>query len=53
MVARAVYAPGRVTLHRVQGAIVLYLNFAIIFGSVYRLIWDFDPDRFSERRRPR
>src|SRR5215831_13762632 len=40
VVARAVYAPGRVTLHRVQGAVVLYLNFAIIFGSAYRLMWD-------------
>ena len=53
VVARAVYAPGPVTLYRVKGVVVLYLNFAITFGSVYRLMWDFDPDRFSERRRPR
>jgi hypothetical protein len=47
VVARAVYAPGRVTLHRVQGAVVLYLNFAIIFGSAYRLLWDLIPTAFA------
>ena len=47
VVARAVYAPGRVTLHRVQGAVVLYLNFAIIFGSAYRLMWDLIPTAFA------
>ena len=33
-------AARKLTLHRVQGAVVLYLNFAIIFGSAYRLMWD-------------
>ena len=47
VVARAVYEPGRVTLYRVQGAVVLYLNFAIIFGSVYRLMWDLIPTAFA------
>jgi len=47
VVARAVYAPGRVTLYRVQGAVVLYLNFAIIFGSAYRLLWDLVPSAFA------
>jgi hypothetical protein len=39
VIARAVYAPGRVTLHRVQGVVVLHLSFAIIFGSAFRLLW--------------
>ena len=52
VVARAVYAPGRVTLHRVQGAVVLYLNFAIIFASAYRLMWDFIPTAFANLSAP-
>jgi hypothetical protein len=52
VVARAVYAPGRVTLHRVQGAVVLYLNFAIIFGSAYRLMWDLIPTAFANLEAP-
>ena len=52
VVARAVYAPGRVTLHRVQGAVVLYLNFAIIFGSAYRLLWDLIPTAFANLAAP-
>lgn len=47
VVARAVYAPGRVTLNRIQGAIVLYLNFAIVFASAYRLMWDLIPTAFT------
>jgi hypothetical protein len=38
VIARAVFGPGHVTLHRVQGAVVLYLNFALFFFVLYRLI---------------
>jgi hypothetical protein len=38
VIARAVFGPGRVTLHRVQGAIVLYMNFALFFFTLYRLV---------------
>jgi hypothetical protein len=38
VVARAVYAPGRITSYRLQGAVVFYLNIGVIFGSAYRLI---------------
>ena len=38
VIARAVFASGRVTVHRVQGAFVLYLNFALFFFVLYRLI---------------
>jgi hypothetical protein len=38
VIARAIFGAGRVTPHRVQGAIVLYLNFALIFFVLYRLL---------------
>ena len=37
VVGSAVFAPGEVTAHRVFGAIVLYLNFGMIFTAAYRL----------------
>ena len=42
VVAHAVYAPGRITFRRLQGAVVLYLNlnFAMIFASAFSLIWE-------------
>jgi hypothetical protein len=42
----AVFASGRITLHRVQGAIVLYLNFALFFAVLYRLVDILAPDAF-------
>jgi hypothetical protein len=38
VIAKAVFGPGRVTRHRVQGAIVLYMNFALFFFILYQLI---------------
>ncbi len=38
VIARALFASGRVTVHRVQGAVVLYLNFALFFFVLHRLI---------------
>jgi hypothetical protein len=38
VIARAVFGPGRVTRHRIQGAIVLYMNFALFFFILYQLI---------------
>jgi hypothetical protein len=46
-VARVVFGPGRVSLHRVQGAIVLYLNFALFFFIIYRLMEVLVPGAFS------
>lgn len=37
-IAKAVFGPGRVTRHRVEGAIVLYMNFALFFYILYQLI---------------
>jgi voltage-gated potassium channel Kch len=47
VVGRAVFAPGVVNAHRVRGAIVLYLNFAFIFLTAYRLLRDISPDAFA------
>jgi hypothetical protein len=47
VVALAVYAPGRITAHRLQGAAVLYLNLATIFASVFGLIWELNPASFA------
>jgi hypothetical protein len=47
VVAHAVYAPGRITLRRLQGALVLYLNLGTIFASAYHLIWDLSPGAFT------
>ena len=47
VVAHAVYAPGRITFHRLQGAIVLYLSLALIFAATYGLIWDLIPGAFA------
>jgi len=46
VIARAVFGPGRVTWHRVQGAIVLYMNFALIFFTFYRFLNTLVPDAF-------
>jgi Ion channel len=38
VIAGAVFAPGRISVHRVQGAVILYLNFALFFFILYRLL---------------
>src|SRR6516165_7449546 len=47
VVAHAVYAPGRITFRRLQGAAVLYLSLATIFASAYALIWELSPGAFA------
>jgi hypothetical protein len=47
VVAYAVYAPGRITFRRLQGALVLYLNLGTIFASAYHLIWELSPTAFT------
>ncbi len=38
VVLRAVFGPGRVTTHRIRGAVVLYLNLGLLFASADRLV---------------
>jgi hypothetical protein len=46
VISRAVFAEGRVTIHRIQGAIVLYLNFAILFTAAFRMVLELAPGAF-------
>jgi hypothetical protein len=47
VVAHAVYAPGRITFHRLQGAMLIYLSLATIFAAAYGLIWELNPSAFA------
>jgi hypothetical protein len=47
VVGRSVFAPGRITFHRFQGAVVLYLNLATMFASAFSFLWELDPANFS------
>jgi hypothetical protein len=48
VVAKAVFGPGRITHHRIEGAVILYLNIALAFTSVFRLISELDPFAFTQ-----
>ncbi|WP_374307489.1 potassium channel family protein [Methylocella sp.] len=37
VVAQAVFAPGRVTIHRINGAVLLYLTVGLTFASLYAM----------------
>jgi voltage-gated potassium channel Kch len=52
VVWRALYAPGRITFHRLQGAVVLYLNLATIFAAAFSLIWELSPTAFAHVQPP-
>lgn len=47
VVARAVFAPGRITYHRIMGAILLYLTIGVTFVALYTFIGLLVPDAFS------
>ncbi len=47
VVVGIVFGPGRVTAHRVRGAILLYLSIAVVFAWLYRLIAEAAPAGFS------
>jgi hypothetical protein len=47
VVARAVFAPGRVTHHHVMGAILLYLTIAVIFVALFTFVGSLVPKAFS------
>jgi Ion channel len=47
VIARAVFGPGRVTWHRVQGAVVLYMNVALLFFTLYRFLTTLVPNAFN------
>jgi Ion channel len=47
VVFEIVFGPGRITAHRVRGAILLYLSIAIVFAWAYRLLAEAVPAGFS------
>jgi hypothetical protein len=47
VIVKAVFAAGRITHHRIEGAIILYLNIAVIFTSIFRLIQELNPNSFA------
>jgi hypothetical protein len=47
VVARAVFAPGKVSYHRVVGAVLLYLNIGLIFVALYCLMALLVPHPFT------
>jgi drug/metabolite transporter superfamily protein YnfA len=47
VVAKALSAPGRMSEYRIVGAVVLYLNFALLFTVLFRLIVERVPGSFS------
>jgi Ion channel len=47
VVAQAVFAPGRITYHRVMGAILLYLTIGLTFVALYTFLGLLIPDAFS------
>jgi hypothetical protein len=47
VVARAVFSPGRVTHHRIIGAILVYLSVALTFVALYSIVGLLVPNAFS------
>ena len=47
VVVEVVFAPGRVDRHRIIGAVVLYLNFALLFEALFRMISELYPGAFN------
>jgi Ion channel len=52
VVGRAVFSAGDVTHHRIQGAIAIYLNIAVLFAFSYRAIAELVPGSFLVRGVP-
>ncbi len=47
MVAMAAFGPGRITVHRILGGVILYLSFALIFAGLYHLLLIAVPGGFA------
>jgi hypothetical protein len=47
VVARAVFAPGRVSYHRIIGAILVYLSVALTFSALFTIVGLLVPNAFS------
>jgi voltage-gated potassium channel Kch len=47
VIGRAAFGPGRVTWHRVQGAVALYLIIGLLFAHIYGVLIVLAPDAFA------
>ena len=47
VVARAVFAPGQVTFHRIIGSVLLYLNIGLLFVALYSFVALLEPNAFN------
>ncbi len=47
VIAGAVFAPGRITFHRVNGAVLLYLTIGLTFVGLYTLVGLVSPHAFA------
>src|SRR6188508_2930588 len=47
VVARAVFGPGRITYHRVVGAVLLYLTIGLVFVALYTMVGACSPNAFT------
>lgn len=47
VVGKTIFSPGRLNGFRVVGAVVVYLNSALLFAALYRLIARLAPGSFS------
>jgi hypothetical protein len=47
VVARATFAAGRITYHRIMGAVLLYLTIAVTFAALFTFIGSLVPKAFS------
>ena len=47
VVASAVFEPGRITYHRVVGAILLYLTIGLVFVALYTMLGAWVPNAFN------
>lgn len=47
VVARAVFGPGKVTIHRIIGGVLLYLTIGLTFVALFGLLALFVPDAFK------
>lgn len=47
IIAVATFRPGRINVHRIMGAVILYLYIGLIFAAVYRILLPFLHPNFS------
>jgi hypothetical protein len=47
VVAQAVFAPGRITYHRIMGAVLLYLAIGVTFVALFTFVGALDPHAFA------